>query len=235
MSTAISSLPHHVRSKIADAQLPLKYTEAVRALKACTSIDEAKYWTDKADALAAWAKIYRNDDAAKEARRVKLHAYRRMAEIAEEIRPTEIGSKSGRRGGKPGASSLLKEYGLSHTQAITARRVASIPNGRFNRLIGRKDPPTIHQAAELAIGQVAEGYKAKRTAAYRELQRHSFLILASWIKTNPAKRLAVKMNKGETAILRPKIRALIDWLDELDQYLPKENGSRKGSREGAER
>src|ERR1700722_7297053 len=67
--------------------MPVEYVEACKALAACVTIDEAKRWADKAEALAAWAKIYRSDEASVQAARLKLHAYRRMGKLAEEIRP----------------------------------------------------------------------------------------------------------------------------------------------------
>lgn len=36
--------------------VPVEYEAAVKSLQACATLDEAKYWSDKSDALAAWAK-----------------------------------------------------------------------------------------------------------------------------------------------------------------------------------
>lgn len=67
--------------------VPVEYETAINALVACRSIDEAKYWSDKSDALAAWAKIYHSDKAAREAKALKLWAFRRMGQLAAELRP----------------------------------------------------------------------------------------------------------------------------------------------------
>ena len=76
--------------------VPVEYERACTALAECQTIDEAKYWDNKADALAAWAKIYNNDQAGLEAKRLKLHAYRRMGEIAREIIPKGTSGGVGR-------------------------------------------------------------------------------------------------------------------------------------------
>lgn len=71
-------MKHHITARDALAiererpqRLPVEYEQAVAALSACCSIDEAKTWSDKADALAAWAKIYRSRDADRQARRLR--------------------------------------------------------------------------------------------------------------------------------------------------------------------
>lgn len=83
-----TQLPTTVRERMKTIAMPVVYEDACKALVACTTLDEAKYYSDKSDALAAWAKIYKSDEAAMAAKRLKLHAYRRMSELAEEIAAT---------------------------------------------------------------------------------------------------------------------------------------------------
>ena len=47
------TLPPSVQARVSHAKMPLKFDEAINALVACRSVDEAKYYADKADALAA--------------------------------------------------------------------------------------------------------------------------------------------------------------------------------------
>jgi hypothetical protein len=65
------------------------YEEACNALARCVDLDEAKYWSDKADALAAWAKIYHDTKIEDQARKLKAKARRSMALLAEALRPTK--------------------------------------------------------------------------------------------------------------------------------------------------
>lgn len=89
-NVALKKLPVVVREKVDASRLPVQYDEAVKALAACTTIDESKHWADKAEALAAWAKVYKDDQVAIEARRLKLHAYRRMGELAQELEKQRV-------------------------------------------------------------------------------------------------------------------------------------------------
>src|SRR6185437_1386632 len=145
-----SRLPALVKRRIADAQLPVEYEIACKALAACSSIDEAKTWADKSDALAAWAKIYKSDRAALEARRLKLHAYRPMGELARELRPQRRASKG--RGTLPGPRSLLLEHGLTTTQAQLVARVSNLPESEFEALVMRPIPPTPNIVFRQKIG-----------------------------------------------------------------------------------
>src|ERR1700690_2101621 len=73
--------------------MPVEYETALQALQECITLEDTKYWSDKADALAVWAKIFHSDDAARKAKQLKLKAFRRMGELARELRP-------GKRGGR---------------------------------------------------------------------------------------------------------------------------------------
>ena len=127
--------------------VPVEYEAAVKALIACTHLDEAKYCSDKADALAAWAKIYKSDEAGLESKRLKLHAFRRMSQIANELRPNDkFAPRQQPNGGflakkLPGPVSLLLEKGLSSTQANMVRAVGSMPEKQFKAAIESKNPP----------------------------------------------------------------------------------------------
>lgn len=125
--------------------MPVQYEAALKALDACTSLDETKVWNNAADALAAWAKIYNSDEAELKAKRLRLHAYRRMGQLARELRPPGRMKGGGHRGcqGKlPGAISLLQEYGLTKTEAGAANFIAQLPGEQFQRVLERPLRPT---------------------------------------------------------------------------------------------
>src|SRR5208282_4621524 len=92
MSTALTTkvLTKEEAKRITKGRTPLvpvEYETAITALTECAHLDEAKYWDNKADALAAWAKIYHSDECARKAKMLKMHAYRRMGQLAGELRP----------------------------------------------------------------------------------------------------------------------------------------------------
>ncbi len=123
--------------------MPVEYITACKALAACISIDEAKHWSDKADALAAWSRIYQSNEASVQAKRLKLHAYRRMGHLAEALQPSNRPAPrgSGRGGNLPGAKALLRAHGFSESAAQVIRGVSRISDEKFDAAIRRPDPP----------------------------------------------------------------------------------------------
>ena len=223
MNTEMQNLPTYIREKIPNAIVPVVFAEAMRALVACRSIDESKHWADKADALAAWAKIYKNDEAAREAKRLKLHAYRRMGKLAEELKPTERRFRHPGRGGA-GSVSLLRQSGLSGIQAIAARRVASLQSEDFQREVRRKSPRAPATVGKLAIGKLSAESAAKAaTQAWRTLfcggAAGSFKLFC---RGNSAYELATALDAGEVNAARKNMREIREWLDEFDASLPPE-------------
>src|ERR1700733_10435972 len=83
----IQDIPQSAKALMATAKIPVQFEEGLKALAACRSIDEAKYWASAAEALAAWARIHKEKRAGVEAKLIDLHAHRRMGELAAEMRP----------------------------------------------------------------------------------------------------------------------------------------------------
>lgn len=126
--------------------IPVVYEEALMALAACREIDEAKTWNNAADALAAWAKIYHSDRAAREAKLLRLHAYRRMGELARELRPgghRVSDSPSGKLTVQlPGPRSLLMEKGLRSVEASAAIKISRVETPAFEEVTRRPRIPS---------------------------------------------------------------------------------------------
>jgi hypothetical protein len=197
--------------------VPVEYEEAIKALEACCTLDEAKYWGDKADALAAWAKIYHSDTAQRRARQLKLHAYRRMAVLAEELRPRKWrpGADNKRNGSSQGAKSLLIEHGLRDHDAVNATFLARMPKREFAELTNRPSPPTPNTARSEAIHSAA-------SAAYKML--HDFLSLerfCTFCINHKARIVAKGLTVTEAEKLRGTAVRISEWLDEFEQHLPR--------------
>ncbi len=138
MSTAVANLPTYVQEKVGHAQLPAEYKAAVKAIRACDSIDIVKHYSDKADALAVMAKIYKDKGLETEAKRLKLHTFRKMGQLAEKLALSD--SKSGYsgiywKGGKwvaqisaEGKTNMLYR-GDDKQEAIRCRQSAEIKYG----------------------------------------------------------------------------------------------------------
>lgn len=202
-------------AKLSEAKLPVEYEAACAALVACTQIDEAKVWGHKADALSAWAKIYRNDEVGRKAKQLKLQAYRRMGELAEELRPTYTGrgSKGKRNPGanRGGAQSLLVESGLIPTHASAAIFLRKISPSRFQEIVNQPRPPS--------PGSVL--FRRKRgSESYRLLMdTHGLMQFAGFARRNSASALARDLHADEVAKIKHYVTAAQEWLDEFEQHL----------------
>jgi hypothetical protein len=189
--------------------LPVQYDAAVKALQECLQIDDAKLWADKADALAAWAKVYRDDVIGRQARQLKLHAYRKMGELAGELRPGGFG---GRRGSLPGPRSLLLEQGLPRHAALAARTLVKLDEKTFNTLLERKCPPSPLRVRKELLG--ATRWTSPIFSAARDglvqLRKYAPAVLAAELQ-------------GEVAVrARTTAREIINWFTEFEKHLPKE-------------
>jgi hypothetical protein len=190
--------------------MPVEYENAVNALQACITLDEAKLWSDKADALAAWAKIYRSDDAARKAQQLKLHAYRRMGELALDLRPQQRKRRSDGKimGKKDGPASLLREQGLSSGKEFAATKLARLPQDEFEKLIARDRPPSPMAALRATHGSMELNQVVASANSFRAACRN--------ISPDNAARL---LARAITPAQQSLFRELADWLDRLDQSL----------------
>jgi hypothetical protein len=192
-----------------DPLVPIEYEVAMRALTECTTLDESKYWSDKADALAAWAKIYHSDEAQRKAKLLKLHAYRRMGQLAGELRPTN--SLGGRTGGSPGPISLLLEAGLKKQHAAAARKLSSLTERQFAGLLKHPVAPT------------TAAYNLLSTEpAWRDLAKFA-MTLRAFCRSNTPAQVVRAMDPKRKATALELARDLIEWFDEFEQRLEKVN------------
>jgi hypothetical protein len=77
------------------AKLPASYEHAKQALAAFETVDEAREWASKAEAIAAYAKMAKDKSLFNYARRIQLRARRRAGELRKEI-PAEERKGAGR-------------------------------------------------------------------------------------------------------------------------------------------
>ncbi len=140
------SKPATLPTTSAGVLLPQCYEAARAAIADCEQIDECKNWSDKAAALASYARQAKDDSLRVMAVRIQARAERRMGELLKSI---EAGH--GARDGKRGAAAVppltrtqvASDAGLSERQRKTAIRVASIPVADFDRQVEGPAPPTV--------------------------------------------------------------------------------------------
>jgi hypothetical protein len=156
-----------------DAQLPQKYEAARSAIAECERIDECKTWSDKAAALASYARQAKDDSLRVMAIRIQARAERRCGELLKQIPRADESTRFGQVGDLPPItrSQAASDAGLSEHQRKTALRVAAIPEVEFNRQVESERPPTVTRLAEqgrtqrlLTPDPAAETLKAACTA-----------------------------------------------------------------------
>lgn len=189
--------------------MPVQYEDAIRSLQACIDLDDAKVWSDKADMLAAWAKLYRSDEAARKAKQLKLHAFRRMREIAEVLRPRKGG---GAVGGGKGPTSLLIEHGLSRPAASAAGVLARMPKRTFDSYLNRPKPPSPF---------VFNREGSNNSESFKIINNHGIREFRAWTRAQDATLLAKGLKADEAERINEMVSEVIEWLDEFEQALPK--------------
>lgn len=203
--------------------MPVEYENAVKALQACMTLDEAKYWSDKSDALAAWAKIYRNEEVSLKARQLKLHAFRRMGQLAEELRPSKR-MLGGRKGEAPGSHSLLVESGIGAGIAVQVARLAKATPEEFERVVAAGKG--VYTSAAEFRGRVASGKGVKKSS---DMWHWLTLVTGGPELTRVISKLRAKdpadcgrdLSPDEVEKARKLAVELSEWLDEFEQHLPK--------------
>lgn len=193
-------------SNLPPPQMPVVYAEACRAITACTTINEAKYWSDKADALAAWARIYHEDKVSIEAKRLKLHAYRRMADLADQIMPDWRAERGFRVASVP---IILRDHGIPHGQAQVIAKIGKLPLSKLKQAIASRKPPTPSTLAWVDSSAQPMWTRIKRTLS-------SFKSLTDEVDVT---KLAKEMDDAERTRAYDLAHVAIAWCFELTQVI----------------
>lgn len=138
-------------SQNTNAKLPAVYQAAKQSLAECTKIDECKDWSDKAEAMASYAKQAGDETLEKYARRIRVQATRRCGELINQIESQSKNNAKKRRGGEPPSLSrkqAAKDAGLSDDQRKNAQRVANVPQSEFDEAVESDNPPTVTALAD---------------------------------------------------------------------------------------
>ncbi len=197
-----------------DARMPVVYTRAVKALQMCCNLDEARAFTDGAEALAVWAKIYKHNEAGKQAKQLRLHAHRRMGELAIELAPPRSRKGGGRQ---PGPIALLRQNGLTRHQADAAHHLAKIGDEEFETIVEQDIPP-------------APTTVARRFRNVDDISPWTALVgrprtpfaCSSYIANNPPAEVAKILSGNERILATQKAEALIKWLQDFRRELWRE-------------
>lgn len=133
-----------------NAPLPQMYEEARQALAECSRVDECKDWSDKAKALASYARQSDDESLEKLAVRIRARAVRRAGELLKKFQAqgarTDLQLSNG--AGTKSQRSAAKAAGMSKRQEVTAVRIANVPERDFEAAVESDHPPTIPKLSE---------------------------------------------------------------------------------------
>ena len=134
------------------ARLPSTYNAAKKAISQCASIDECKDWSDKAAALASYAKQANDETLLNLAQRIRARAVRQAGKLLLDVEEQRGGDRrSDQRRGAPTLitrTQVAVEAGLSRDQAVTAVRVARVPDAAFEEQVEDARPATVSALAD---------------------------------------------------------------------------------------
>ena len=145
------SINHNLLPSIHNATLPDVYLKACTAMAECSSIDECKDWSDKATALASYAKMSDDDTLRKYAERIQARAIRKCGELLRQIKSAHGANQNISEGDHTNVTrtSMAKSAGMSKHQQVQAVRVAAVPHSEFVQLVESDNPPTVTKLAEM--------------------------------------------------------------------------------------
>ncbi|PKA39653.1 hypothetical protein CWR43_30780 [Rhizobium sullae] len=203
--------------EMTNAPLPVAYERATQAIAECSHIDECKSWSDKAAALASYARQADDKTLENYAMRIRSRAIQRAGELLKEFEPQKGGDRRSEEYQRAGAPPLVtrqqaaNEAGMSPHQAKQAVRVANVPAEDFERQVESDAPPTITKLAKQGKKSVPQALKprgfADATKLIGDLER-----LCAFLKDKRPKFIIGGMKKFEFADARLTAVSVCEWL-----------------------
>ena len=204
----------------ASAPLPQKYEAARAAIAECERIDECKNWSDKAAAMASYARQAKDDSLRVMSVRIQARAERRCGELLKQIPRADEATRYGKDGTVPPVTrtQMATNAGLSERQRKTAIRIASVPEATFEPQVESPRPPSITQLADqgrmqrvLTTDPAAERFKAACGVL------HQF---AAFCDRHDPVETAQAFGADDFEMARRCVSSLDEWLDRFVANLP---------------
>lgn len=202
----LSQLPVTIRRQIPTAPLPINYVAARDAIRACAKIDECKSWSDKAVAIASYARQIKDRTMKEAAERIHLRAYERIGELLLELRP------NGRR--KAGG-----RVGLSSGKVDVAVGIAKAPKTVRDARIEASPPVRPKDLADIGEGRISPPPVFQKTAQGRgvgQIRAHVETFFR-WTQSTSVDSVAREVPRDEAILFRARLRTLGEWIDDLDR------------------
>jgi hypothetical protein len=198
-------------SDISTARLPVAYEAAAKAISECERIDECKSWSDRAAALASYARQAKDDTLRVMAVRIQARAERRCGELLKQI-PSATGAHLKQEGALPLSRTAAAEAaGLSEHRRKTALRMASVPAEDFEQHVESSAPPTVTKLAEQ--GKQSRVLEPAPAPARFKATCAALSSFATFCDANDAAEAARAFNADDIAMARKCVATLDQWLD----------------------
>ena len=211
----------------ANASLPATYQSAKTALTDCAEIDECKNWSDKAMALAAYARMADDDELQNMCRRIQSRAVRRCGELLKQhsapgrrtdIQPSEVDHGRSQH-------EAARAAGMSEHQELTAVRVANIPEDEFEEAVESDNPPTVTALAQQGKASRAKDEPLSKSwtppDGFKEATGflNTLRDFAAACQDHKAEAVANGVMPQEIAGARANASTIRTWLDDLCVHL----------------
>jgi hypothetical protein len=198
----------------------VRYEAARQAIAECERLDECKDWSDKAAAIAAYARQKNDHSLRVMAIRIQARAERRLGELLKQIPPDES-TRYGRASPRPPGGTRKQaafDAGLSDYERKRALRTASVPEADFNRQVEGPQPPTVRELADQgtqsrAVETTPESERFKAACA----ALHAFV---GFCDANDAADTAEVFRTNDIEMARACATTLDQWLDRFVSNLP---------------
>lgn len=197
----------------------VKYEAARLALAECKSIDEAKDWADKAEAMRAYGRMAKDKTMEIDAAEIRLRAERRLGELILAQKESVGLNKGVRMAGKAGSSAVvtndhreiptLADAGISKDLSSRAQKYAAVPPAEFDAIVENWRDKVSEEGVRVSLQLQAAGEKqAKKEPVQPESQPVNFGIVAKLNET-------IVQQQERIAALEAERETMLDAMEEL--------------------
>jgi hypothetical protein len=210
-----------------NARLPVNYQAATHALAQCERVDECKEWVNKAEAIAAYARMADDDTLYKTASRIKARAVDRCGQLLKQFKTgPEGGRPKENGGGAPTVSQAraARAAGLSKDQEVTAVRVANVPRETFEKLVESDDPPTVTKLAEIgkstkpSIESAPKRRKSRSMAVVESAYSPAYIAVMDMLRRVPFRQMKAEeaaeiVRESEIKSIETIFESCVEWFN----------------------
>lgn len=151
----------------------VRYDAACKALAEAKSVDEVKTIRDVAEAMRAYARQAKNHQLEVDSAEIRIRAERRVGELIAAQRASVGLAKGGGTGSNqhqratglqqnPAALPSLAEAGIDKNLADRARKLAAVPEKKFNAMLDEWHERVEHEGQRVRTNLIREGEREQK-------------------------------------------------------------------------